>query len=37
MALSILVAWFAVSFALGPVVGRHLGRCAAAVEERSTA
>jgi len=37
MAFSILVAWFAVSFALGPVVGRHLGRCAAAVEESSTA
>ena len=37
MALSILIVWCAVSFALGPLVGRHLGRCAAAVEEKSTA
>jgi hypothetical protein len=37
MAFSILAVWFAVSFALGPVVGRHLGRCAAAVEEQTTA
>jgi hypothetical protein len=37
MGLSILALWFAVSFALGPVVGRHLGRCAASVEEQTTA
>ena len=37
MAFSILVAWFAVSFALGPIVGRHLSRCAAAMEDNSTA
>jgi hypothetical protein len=37
MAFSILVAWFAVSFALGPIVGRNLSRCAAAMEDNSTA
>jgi hypothetical protein len=37
MAFSILIVWCAVSFALGPLVGRHLGRCAAVVEENSTA
>jgi hypothetical protein len=37
MAVTILFAWFALSFALGPLVGRHLGRCAAAIEEKSTA
>jgi hypothetical protein len=37
MALSILVAWCAVSFALGPLVGRHLHRCAAVLEDKTTA
>jgi hypothetical protein len=37
MTISLLAAWCAVSFALGPLVGRHLARCAAALEEKSTA
>jgi hypothetical protein len=37
MTLSILVAWCAVSFALGPLVGRHLARCADMLEDNTTA